>query len=316
MPCLPEEIGQYPPDPLPPPVSEAPPPAGASEPPGPDEATRPAADAPAPPPAAAPAPTPPPAPDTESSRYRVAYGLLGELGHLEISFLYPAPGGDTVQATGVGSGSLMGMGQYQKRVESQLDSRALTSRRWVTSRIQSGKTTTDTVEQARPGSVELLRRRSDRPDEGHRFVRQQPVLDPLGFLYRVRTRPPRTTESFELLDGRALWLITLSPGTPTKLDNGRKALAFRGRATPIFWDGQHDPERTPREFTLWLQDDRFRAPLRLVMPLPVGEVRVELSSIQRPNPPPPPALTADVVKIVRLRPGIVSRPSFARGRAE
>jgi hypothetical protein len=316
MPCLPEEIGQYPPDPLPLPVSEAPPALP------PDTVaplvapSAPAAAAVPTPPAAAPTPATPPAPITESSRYRVAYGLLGELGHIDISFVYPATGGDTVQASGVGSGSLMGMGQFEKKIDSQLDSRALTSRRWVTTRAQSGRTISDTIEQARPGSVELVRKRSDRPDEGHRFVRQQPVLDPLGFLHRVRARPPRAAEAFEVLDGRALWLITLTPGTAGKLDNGRKALAFQGRATPIFWDGQLDGERTARTFTLWLEDDRFRTPLRLVMPLPVGEVRVELAAVKRPNLPPPARLTADVVKMVRLRPGVISRPSFARGRAE
>src|SRR5688572_24415254 len=150
MPCLPEEIGQYPPELVPPPAPAA------------SVATAaPAPVAPRPAPVAAPRPT------TEESRYRVVYGLLGELGSVEISFVYPVPGGDTVKAVGTGSGSLLGMGQYQKRIESQLDSRALTSRRWVSSRVQSGKTTTDTIEQPRPGAVALVRRRVDRPDEGH-----------------------------------------------------------------------------------------------------------------------------------------------------
>src|SRR5689334_8522392 len=107
MPCLPEEIGQFPPEPPPPPVAAA----------------APLVALPAPPIRVK--PTPPP--DAEASRYRVMYGLLGELGRIDISFVYPPPGQDTVKAIGVGSGSLMGMGEYQKRVESQLDSRRLTS---------------------------------------------------------------------------------------------------------------------------------------------------------------------------------------------
>jgi hypothetical protein len=290
MPCLPEEIGQFPPEPLPPPVAEAPALVALPAPPIPVK------------------PTPPP--NTEASRYRVMYGLLGELGHIEISFLYPAPGEDTVKAVGVGSGSLMGMGQYEKRLESQLDSRRLTSRRWVSRRVQSGKTTTDTVEQPRPGAVEVVRQRSDKPDEGHTFVRQQPVLDPLGFLYRVRSRPPRAPEAYEVLDGRALWLITLEPGTPAKLDGGRRAVAFRGRANPIFWDGQRDGERSARSFTLWLSDDRYRTPLRLVMPLPVGEVRVDLAALDRPATATAPgdSVASRMLKTVRVRPGLIARP--------
>jgi hypothetical protein len=293
MPCLPEEIGQFPPEPPPPPVAEAPP----------------LVALPAPPIRVKPAPPP----DAEASRYRVMYGLLGELGRIDISFTYPGPGGDTVKAVGVGSGSLMGMGEYEKRVETQLDSRRLTSRRWVSRRVQSGKTTTDTVDQPRPGAVEVIRRRSDKPDEGHTFVRQQPVLDPLGFIYRLRSRPPRAAEAYEVLDGRALWLITVEPGKPGKLDNGRRALAFRGRASPIFWDGQRDGERSPRSFTVWLEDDRYRTPLRLVMPLPVGEVRVDLTALDRPATASAPgdALTARMQKNARIRPGIVARP-FAR----
>ena len=42
--------------------------------------------------------------------------------------MYPPAGDDTVKAVGVGSGSLMGMGEYEKRLETQLDSRRATSR--------------------------------------------------------------------------------------------------------------------------------------------------------------------------------------------
>jgi hypothetical protein len=290
MPCLPEEIGELPPEPLPVPVAEV----------------APARSVPVKPPAP---------PDTEASRYRVVYGLLGELGRIDISFVYPGPGSDTVKGVGVGSGSLMGMGQYEKRVETQLDSRRLTARRWTSSRVQSGNTITDTVEQPRSGAVDVVRRRSDKPDEGHSFVRQQPVLDPVGFLYRVRSRPPRAAEAFEVLDGRALWLITLEPAPPGKLENGRRALVFRGRANPIFWDGQRDAERSARTFTLWLEDDRFRTPLRLVMPLPVGEVRVDLAALERPATATAPgdAVAARLIRTGHLRPGVLGGSTVARG---
>jgi hypothetical protein len=286
IPCLPEELGYTAPRPIDllPPVSEAPPPA-------PPE-TRPA---PAPVPAPAPAPAPPTQP-SEAIRYRVMYGVFGELGEIKISFSFP---GDAVRATGVGKGSLLGFGQMEKRLESQLDGRGMLPRRWISSRIQSGRTITDSIEQPSPGWIEVVRRRTGRPDEGHRFVRKQPVLDPLTFLYRLRSRPPQSAQAYEVLDGRALWLIAIEPARSATLDRGRSALMLRGRANPIFWDGQPDPERTARSFTIWLDNDRYRTPLRLVMPLPVGEVRVDLASIQREAPAPSAA---------RLAP---SRPALA-----
>ncbi len=275
IPCLPEELGYTAPRPtdLLPPASEAPPPA-------PPETATPA-------PMPIPAPPPPrPVQPTEAIRYRVKYGMLGDLGEIQISFAFP---GDAVRASGVGKGSLLGFGQVEKRLDSQLDVRGM-PRRWTSSRIQAGKTITDSIEQPTPGWIEVVRRRSGRPDEGHRFVRKQPVLDPLTFLYRLRNRPPQTAQAYEVLDGRALWLITVEPGQAATLDRNHAALMLRGRATPIFWDGQPDPERSARGFTIWLDNDRYRTPLRLVMPLPVGEVRVDLASIQRQAPAPAAAL--------------------------
>ena len=148
----------------------------------------------------------------------------------------------------------------ERHLESQLDAKALSSRRWVTSRVQSGRTTVDTIEQPSPGSIEVVRRRTGRPDEGHRFVRKQPVLDPLGFLYWIRNRPPQTPQAYEVLDGRALWLITVEPARGGAMDKGRAALMVRGQANPIFWDGQRDPERAARSFTLWLDTDPLPHP--------------------------------------------------------
>jgi hypothetical protein len=281
MPCLPEELGYLAPRVTVeiPPVSEAPV----------------VPDTVLPPPPVRPAPPPVPGRPAEAIRYRVMYGVFGELGEIRISFAFP---GEAVKASGVGKGSLLGFGQMEKRLESQLDGKGLTPRRWVTSRIQSGKITTDTIEQPIPGSIEVVRRRTGRPDEGHRFVRKQPVLDPLAFLYRLRHRPPQTAQSFEVLDGRALWLISVDPARAGTMEKGRPALMLSGRANPIFWDGQRDPERAARTFTIWLDHDRYHTPLRLTMPLPVGEVRVDLAAISRDvasaaaSPPARPALAA------------------------
>jgi hypothetical protein len=84
-----------------------------------------------------------------------------------------------------------------------------------------------------------------------------------------------------VLDGRALWVLTLQAPRPATLDARWSALALKGRAEPIFWDGEADPERTARDFTIWLSDDPAHTPLRLVMPLAVGEVRVDLAGVER-----------------------------------
>jgi hypothetical protein len=212
----------------------------------------------------------------ETTRYRIAYGLLGDLGEVTISFSFPT---DAVHAVGSGSGSFFGLGRIEKSVESDLVQGKDNPRRWVTSRIQSGKTIVDTVEQATPGQIAVLRRRSDRPEEGHHFSRQIPVMDPLAFLWRLRSQPPTRPETFEVLDGRALWTIVMSPTRVQADGPKRTVLILTGKADPIFWDGRPDDDRTGRTFKLYLEGDAQHTPLRLVMPLAVGEVRVDLTSV-------------------------------------
>jgi hypothetical protein len=212
----------------------------------------------------------------ETTRYKIAYGLLGELGEVKISFSFPS---DAVHAVGSGSGSFFGLGRIEKWVESDLISGKDNPRRWVTSRVQSGKTIVDTVDQATPGQIAVLRRRSDRPEEGHHFTRQIAVMDPLAFLWRLRSQPPTQVETFEVLDGRALWTIAMGPTRVQSDGPNRRVLILTGKADPIFWDGRPDDDRTGRTFTLYLEGDAQHTPLRLVMPLAVGEVRVDLTSV-------------------------------------
>ncbi len=238
-------------------------------------------------------PTPPPGPapapvaqipaaqfprNGETTRYRVSYGLLGDLGEIVITF---SPPDTEVRAIGSGSGSFLGLGKIEKRVEAQVLPAELSSRRWISTRHQSGKLTVDTVEQPKPGEIAVLRRRTGRPEEGHRFVRQTTVLDPLAFLFRLRSRPPERAEVFEVLDGRALWRISVEP-TRIVAQGARRVLIMAGRGEPIFWDGSADSERTARSFKLYLEGDAQHTPLRLVMPMPVGEVQVDLTSVSHP----------------------------------
>jgi hypothetical protein len=219
----------------------------------------------------------------ETMRYQVVYGVLGGLGEVKISYAFPK---DTIHASGSGTGSLLGLGRVEKLFENDMRPGQPAAHRWTAVRVQGGKTITDTIEQAKPGEIAVLRRRSDRPDEGHRFTREAPVLDPLAFLWRLRQQPPTTAETFEILDGRALWQIAMAPTRTVTDGRTRQVLVMTGKASPIFWDGKPDDERTARTFTLWIENDPQRTPLRLVMPLAIGQVQVDLTSVtHRPAPP-------------------------------
>jgi Protein of unknown function (DUF3108) len=243
-----------------------------------------AVEAPPPPPAPAPPPAPPPLPvpltRLEHAQYRIGYGLLGNLGDIDLSLAPGNTGAEAVKLVGSGHGSLLGLGQTEKRIESVVDPRSLGAQRWTSFRSSGGKTVTDFAQQAEPGKVAIVRRRPGKPDRPDVLKRAAPVLDPLTFLLRLRVTPPTTPESFEVLDGQGLWVITVQPPEVVAEGTGR-ALRLNGRAAPIYWDGSPDDERTVHTFSLWLTNDAFRTPLRLVMPMGPGEVRAELVALWR-----------------------------------
>src|SRR2546425_278978 len=98
-PCLPMELGHT--DPLPPP--------------------------PPPPPAPAPAPAPLPAPLSrdERAQYRLAFGILGQLGSLTITIAPASAPASAVRLVGQAHGSLLGLGETDKRLETELEPRSL-----------------------------------------------------------------------------------------------------------------------------------------------------------------------------------------------
>ncbi len=236
-------------------------------------------------PATAPSAPPSPLAREERATYRIDFGVLGQVGEIKLGLMPALDAADkTLRLWGRGGGSILGLVEAEKHIETQFDLAAARPRSWTSVRVQSGKTITDRARQDQPGSVALLRQRSDRPDEKDTFTRKEPLLDPLGFLLRLRLDPPRTPRSYEVLDGRALWIITVAPATsadaPDQPGSG-PTLRLEGQAKPIYWDGDVDPDRPTRTFTLVLADDPYRTPLRLVMPLGIGEVRAELSALSR-----------------------------------
>jgi hypothetical protein len=93
----------------------------------------------------------------------------------------------------------------------------------------------------------------------------------------------------QLLDGLALWRITLSARgreiLPDSNDGGApgiSSLRFDGVAEPIFYDGNPDPgDRPRRTFSLWLSDDQPHIALRLSIPVGISDVVVQLVDLSR-----------------------------------
>jgi hypothetical protein len=224
----------------------------------------------------------------ERATYRISFGILGQLGELSIDLRPPSAAGDPVRVVGLAHGSLLGIGATEKRLWTEVDPASLGARRWTSLRASGGKTVTDWAHQPQPGMVALMRRRTgeqDRPDNLRRTV---PVLDALTFLMRMRVTPPASPTVYEVLDGQGLWLLKVGPAQPVTEGSGpalRRVLRIDGRAEPIGWNGAPDSERSGHAFSLWLSADDLRTPLRLTMPLAVGEVKAELVSVSRDRPP-------------------------------
>lgn len=218
-------------------------------------------------------------PRREVAHYRVTYGLFGQVGELTLS-LIPARSAPALRSVGVGSGSILGMGDMARRIESDFDVTSLIAKRWTSTRSVGGATVVDTAQQATAGKMAIVRRRAGQPDRVEAFARATAVLDPIALLVRLRVAPPTSAQRLEVLDGRFLWAITVAPSaTPDPTG----AIKLEGRADPIFWGGSPDPKRKPRTFTLWLANDGDRTPLKLVMPYGPSEIRADLVSVSNPK---------------------------------
>jgi hypothetical protein len=244
-------------------------------------------------PAAAPLPPPPPAPAPasvaarEHTRYDVHYGPL-TIGEIHLTVNGAAPGARRVAAGGRGAGGLLGLGHAENFVATEFDLTRLDSRRWVSGR-KGKRTLNDHVDQAAPGQVAFAR---DLLDKARTVVRTGatlpgPLLDPLGFLLRLRVAPPGAApQILYVLDGQALWRVTVkNAGRAPFPEPGLRVptLRFDAEAEPIRYDGVSDvsDDRKHRSFSLWLSDDAARVPLRLEMPVGVSDVVVKLAEIRR-----------------------------------
>jgi len=224
----------------------------------------------------------------ETATYRVSYGLLGEVARGTVRLTPESgpvaasadPARSMVRAVGSGKGAVLGFAETEKRIESEFNAHTLHSTRWTITRTSDEGTVIDIAEQQQPGTVSLVRKRAGQPDQSASITRASPILDPLGFLLRLRFGQLQAPASFELLDGRALWIMSISKARPT--DGSEAMLRLDGQAEPIGWDGTPDNHRTGRSFTIFLSNDDHRTPLRLIVPFGLGEARAELVQISRP----------------------------------
>jgi hypothetical protein len=267
-PCLPVELGQIPTPSAEVPLSARPPSAALRD-------GRP------------PPPVPVAVAARETTRYTVAYGPL-TIGEIRLQVAGAGPGAATVAAGGRGEGGLLGLGRIQNVVATQFDLARLDSRRWVDGRT-GDRALNDHVDQAAPGQVAFARERLDPAGPVLRSAAMLPgpLLDPLGFLLRLRVAPPGATpQILYVLDGQALWRVTVTnAGRAPFPEPGLRVPTLRldAQAEPIRYDGSvsTDPERRHRSFSLWLSDDGPRVPLRVEMPLGLSTVVVSLAEISR-----------------------------------
>src|SRR5450432_510038 len=239
-----------------------------------------------------PRPVPPALALAEHSRYRVDYGVL-EIGALELVIAAATPGASLVHADGHGAGGLLGLGHMENRIATDFDLSRLESRRWDNARSGGEGDLRDRAEQTAAGQVSLVR---ERPGDTHapvptRATLAAPLLDPLGFLLRLRVEPPGSRpgdppQILYVLDGQALWRVTITNAGRGPAPEGIVAdvptLRLEVEAEPIRWDGVADVgERAHRSLKLWLSDDAARVPLRLEVHVGIANVVVALTDIDR-----------------------------------
>ncbi len=243
---------------------------------------------------------PPPAlAQSERTRYRVAFGGL-DVGELSLSIGGAVPGATVVHAAGQGAGAVLGLGRYENQVDSDFDLTRLDSLRWVNDRTWANKSLRDRAEQPVPGEVRGVREPIGKPGTptpaGGSIPLQVrlagPVLDPVGFILRVRAATPAAggpAQTLYVLDGQALWRVLVTNQGRAPLPEGHVQVAtvrLQVEAEPIRYDGVSDVggDRHHRSIAIWLSDDVNRVPVRLAVSVGLGDIVASLAEIERSAP--------------------------------
>ncbi|MES1171841.1 MAG: DUF3108 domain-containing protein, partial [Bacteroidota bacterium] len=235
---------------------------------------------------------PPSLPLFEEARYDIRYGILGAIGALRFSArgLVTAPDGSrVVHIQGSGEGAVLGFGGMQGRIESEFDPGTRAPRRWSALRLREGQKdaegTMDTAARGKGGTLLLERLKPGQPLARQSVAFTIPTSDPLSLLWRLRMAPPALgqTETLQLLDGQALWRVSVTTsdvGTAPP-EGATAAIRLDGELAPIFYDGRGDSDRPTRRFTLWLSTDVNHLPLRLEVPIGLADVVMTLAEARR-----------------------------------
>jgi hypothetical protein len=234
----------------------------------------------------------------EQVTYDVRYGFLGQVGELRLSATpvsFEPNGAPILRILGEGSGDVLGLGRFERRIETEFDVATWASRHWRSTRRSSGlvsdERVTDLASRLPGDKLELQRRKGDSvaPTSTATLMPASTTSDPLGVIWRLRNQPPAPgeTQILQLLDGMALWRIEIHRigGNGPVPESSRIGMQFVAHMTPILYNGTPDGARPERHFTLWLQADPGHLPLRLEMPL--GPADAVLTLREPPSPPPP-----------------------------
>jgi len=312
----------------PPPVAVVPGPAGPA--PGAD-------------PASSPLPGFPYVGTNERSTYDVRYGLLGRVGELTLSATLPAtlptPAGQRGQAVSLslaaageegpaavvairadGSGQVLGLGRFQRTIDTEFDLRRKASSRWRSTRrsigLRSDEIVSDSVVRQPGDRLSIERRKWLSSTAAAPVARTSPPLsappppapqtpppsptevetlgsagatsDPVGLIWRLRNEPPAPGQAvtLQMLDGMALWRVEVRAPTGGPVPVPGSTLLgteLDATLTPIRYDGQRDPARPDRRLRLWLATDGGRLPLRLEMPIGLGDAVLTLRESGAPG---------------------------------
>ena len=215
----------------------------------------------------------------EAARYVIMHGLVGELGEVVLRLQPQGPVGPRTiwEGQGHGTASLFGVGESSS-FRSRFDAGSGLSTAWSIHRNTGTATILDECQQRTAGEISNHRVHSQKPEEWSTLHARAPTTDLMGFLLRLRTRPPVAPESVMVLDGRALWRVTVAPGVVDTVSVAKRphaALRFVLRAEPLDWLLAPSKTRKRQDLTVWLANDRTRTPLALVAQSSLGNVRIE-----------------------------------------
>jgi hypothetical protein len=258
----------------------------------------------------------------ERSTYDVRYGLLGRVGELTLSASLPTTAAGRAAVVAIradGSGQVLGFGRFQRTIDTEFDLHRRASSRWRSTRRSIGILSEEIVSDSvvrEPGDRLSIERRKwlsntaaapavrtgpsprpppptiplppPSPTEVGSLGSAAATSDPLGLIWRLRDEPPAPGQAvtLQMLDGMALWRVEVRApvGGPVPVPGSTLlGTELDATLTPIRYNGQRDPSRPDRRLRLWLATDGGRLPLRLEMPIGLGDAVLTLRESHAPG---------------------------------